>query len=918
MSLKVTEQERKRVKTTALVFCIIFIVSAILTGLFAVIMPKTKQIKAIGANNEDIRSIVTAHDDQTYFIQSANWLCEYDTLTDELIYEFNLTEAIKQKLAEKGDKVATASFSQVQVSAFFGKDGNNCYIARDSVGNVFKLKKNEQGKLYVCDDYCIIDFEVQTDASGKSVEVYTPKEYKGLDVIQYTDRLFALTIENNFFHVEEYDMSDLTKGVINKKFLWDLGLDEKDGYKEITAVKKQGTGVLAFYAHGDQIIFVKTGGGIIRMSTDLKDTTYNGGIEFFDDAKSAYEEAKKAEAEYIAVYNEAYINEMSSKIKGVVASKDPTNLENKKTASDIDNIASNYLSQDFGKRVALEDLTDLDVIYEHYAMSSQTRSSHKNAAKGKAEKAEKALESSKITVDWFKDYDESRMTLYVKEECFDDSCYSSFIPGGSIGGVVYAKKNNALYYANVGDNYLYTIEIEDLVKAKSGTSLTDESLSKKIENIYCEKGQTFNTFGNGLQYNTFANTLYITFDNKRDIQIVDLNDKNNYQVVAEYKGSYDMNSISGDINNKNNQVLHQVTKVDIKGTETPLLYVCSYNTNRFANKTLITTIFVIFCAIAIVTFFIGVWMVFSLRTEAGLKKVVFIAKDTKKNKFVYFALIFFIGMLLMFCYYEAIGAIAMAFFDYTEARPTWIWNNFANFIKIFNYEFFWKSVGNMIFFLVADIILSIVPPVIFAILLILIRNKVTSNWIRTLMFIPGIVPTMAGMMIWKTGIYGDTGILNQIYLFFGGKEPIQFFMNNDYGKWSLIFMGFPFVGGYLIFFGGMMNIPGEYHEAGKLEGLGTIKRFLKIDIPLIMPQIKYVFITTFIASVQNFARTQFVGSGSVETPVQNLYDFMTGTKGGTKDYGMSSAYATLIFIFLFIAIAINFKMQKQDSMGADL
>ena len=36
------------------------------------------------------------------------------------------------------------------------------------------------------------------------------------------------------------------------------------------------------------------------------------------------------------------------------------------------------------------------------------------------------------------------------------------------------------------------------------------------------------------------------------------------------------------------------------------------------------------------------------------------------------------------------------------------------------------------------------------------------------------------------------------------------------------------------------------------------------------------------------------------------------------NYGLSSAYATLIFVFLFAAVATNFKMQKKDAMGEDL
>ena len=582
MSLKVTEQERKRVKTTALVFCIIFIVSAALAGLFFGIMPKTKQIKSIGANNEEIRSIVTSHDGQTYFIQSANWLCEYDTLTDKPIFELNLTDAIKQTLANNGDEVVRNSLSQIQVSAFWGEEGNNCYVVRDSNGNIFKLKRNEQGNLYVCDDYDLIEYKVKTDKNGnpvldengKPVTVYTSKEILGLDVIKHTNQMFALITENNFFYIEEYDMGDLTKGAIKRKFLWDLGVGESDGYKEITAVKKQGTGVLAFYAHGDQLIFVKTGGGIIRVSKDMIDTRYNGGgIEFFEDARKAYERDEAAELEYRRIYNEAYILKIAEQLKSVAGSKEaPENVDSKK--AEIDALASGYIAQGFDKNVSLEDLVEFDTLYKGYAISASTVSKHKLNAKKTAEDAVEALER----LEWCKDYDARTMKMYVKEECIDDSCYASFIPGESvIGGMVYVKQNDALYYTNLSDGYLYTVDVDKLKTAWHGNTISE--LSIKVENIHCKAGQTFNSFGNGLCYNSFANTLYIRFDNKSDVQIVDLNDKNNYQVIGEYKGVNDMVYFLGD---KENTVMHALHQgVEIEGDQqVPCLYLSTIELNN--------------------------------------------------------------------------------------------------------------------------------------------------------------------------------------------------------------------------------------------------------------------------------------------------------------------------------------------------
>jgi ABC-type sugar transport system permease subunit len=372
--------------------------------------------------------------------------------------------------------------------------------------------------------------------------------------------------------------------------------------------------------------------------------------------------------------------------------------------------------------------------------------------------------------------------------------------------------------------------------------------------------------------------------------------------------------LSGDKDNKVTHVLRQVTNVDMHANTTNPLYACTYTPETFVQKGLTRLLFITFLVISVVLLTLTIWFFVATKNDRAMYKLKVIQKDFKKNKKIYLILSFFVFLLFMFCYYEAIGAISMSFFDYTREKPAWIWNNFGNYLRIFNQHDFWLSIKNMLFFLCSDLILGIIPPLVFAFLLVIIRNKTLSNWVRSLMFVPGIIPGMATMLIWREGIYGADGAFNQLIGLFG-KEPIAWLDNIDFARWSLIFMGFPFVGGYLIFYGGMMNIPSEYHEAGRLEGLGIVKQFISIDIPLIMPQIKYVFITIFISSVQNYARTYILGSSGTVTPVENMYRIMTGTQA---DYGMASAYATILFVFLFAAVATNFKMQRKDTMGEDL
>jgi ABC-type sugar transport system permease subunit len=229
-----------------------------------------------------------------------------------------------------------------------------------------------------------------------------------------------------------------------------------------------------------------------------------------------------------------------------------------------------------------------------------------------------------------------------------------------------------------------------------------------------------------------------------------------------------------------------------------------------------------------------------------------------------------------------------------------------------------KDFANMFIFLASDLFTALLPPLIFAFFLTIMRNKNYSALMRTLLFIPGIIPGVATTLLWREGIYGTSGVINTFVGFFTGENPkIKFLISPDsvaLVRTSLIMMGFPFVGSYLIFYGAMMNVPDSYYEAAEMDGITVIKRFVFIDVPLIFAQIKYVFIMTFIGSVQNFGRTYMTETADwgVKTPVHKMY-LLIKENG---NYGQASAYATILFIFLFFATMINLRVQTKDNQVA--
>ncbi len=394
--------------------------------------------------------------------------------------------------------------------------------------------------------------------------------------------------------------------------------------------------------------------------------------------------------------------------------------------------------------------------------------------------------------------------------------------------------------------------------------------------------------------------------------------------------AYDTLSAVTAVNVETNRVLYQantafyISSMTVTESGNRLLVVCSGNDRdnpdykellsvdiqlqgrRDLNHSLGTAFLVVGALLAVVCVFAALC---AFKSDFQSRFTVTV-RGMLRNWVVYLIVFGSLALLILFCYYPGISSMVLSFFDYTRDNPTMRFNNFENYIDIFTDAANVLAFRNMLIFLLSDIVIALVPPMVFAFCLSFMRNKKYSTFARIVLFLPTVLPGIATLLIWTQGIYGVDGVLNLLLRTVTGNADKTVLFLEDYGILSLIFMGFPFVGSYLIFYGALMNVPSSYYEAAELDGCSVFKRIFRIDIPMISPQIKYVFILAFIQSVQNFGRVLITTGGQFGTqiPIVLMYRKLQG-----GDYGMSSAYATLMFLILIVATVFNMKIQTADA-----
>lgn len=270
--------------------------------------------------------------------------------------------------------------------------------------------------------------------------------------------------------------------------------------------------------------------------------------------------------------------------------------------------------------------------------------------------------------------------------------------------------------------------------------------------------------------------------------------------------------------------------------------------------------------------------------------------------------------LIVFCYYPAFSGIYHSFFNW-DANGTANFVGLKNFTDLFSDAMFVNSIPNMFKLMVPRLAISIIVPFIMAELIFFIASPKSQHFYRVACLLPMLAPGVVGTLVWKYVYDPSDGLavaVGRLLGFIGKNQNIDWLGDPKLVIGSIIFMGFPWVGGtaVLIYLSGLMNIAGEIKEAALLDGASTLKRIYLIDIPLLMGQIRYFLIFGIIGGFQDYG-VQIIltqGGPGFATYVPGYYMFKSAFTFGKMGY--ASAIGTMMFIAIFILTLLSLKFLK--------
>lgn len=253
--------------------------------------------------------------------------------------------------------------------------------------------------------------------------------------------------------------------------------------------------------------------------------------------------------------------------------------------------------------------------------------------------------------------------------------------------------------------------------------------------------------------------------------------------------------------------------------------------------------------------------------------------------------------LLVFAAYPFLASIYYSLNDYNVIQPPY-WTGLQNYQSLLSDPLFWLSLANTAIYSAVSIPLGLVFGLGLALLL---RQKLRSiGFFRALVYLPSIVPTVAGTILWLWILNPQYGVIDNALGALGITGP-DWINDPVWTKPALILMSLWGVGPTaIIFLAGLQDIPESLYEAAEIDGAGRLASFRHVTLPLVTPTLFFNLILGIIGALQVFNQPFIFGGngGGPENSILMYVVYIYQTAFRDFQMGYASALALVLFVVI--------------------
>jgi raffinose/stachyose/melibiose transport system permease protein len=253
----------------------------------------------------------------------------------------------------------------------------------------------------------------------------------------------------------------------------------------------------------------------------------------------------------------------------------------------------------------------------------------------------------------------------------------------------------------------------------------------------------------------------------------------------------------------------------------------------------------------------------------------------------------------VFSYYPAVRSLIGGFYQWNGFSPP-TYAGVSQFKEYVQSPTFGTEAKNLAILVGGSVLITLVSQFTAAEIVSHLPRR-ASSVAKYLLVLPIVLPPLVLIEVWAYLFQPGSGLLDKVFNAVGLPQS-TWLADPHVALVSILLVGFPWISnlGFLIFLGGLQNLPKDVLDAGRLDGMSAMRRVFAVDIPLLMPQFRIVVILSGIFAVQNFIPILLLTNGGpgTATLVPGLDMYQSAFSNDQYGYGM--AIGTLLFAVMLV------------------
>ncbi|MHA4816137.1 carbohydrate ABC transporter permease [Streptomyces aculeolatus] len=267
--------------------------------------------------------------------------------------------------------------------------------------------------------------------------------------------------------------------------------------------------------------------------------------------------------------------------------------------------------------------------------------------------------------------------------------------------------------------------------------------------------------------------------------------------------------------------------------------------------------------------------------------------------------------IAVFTVVPIVGSVVLSFFHW-DVIDSPRYAGTANYREAFTDSTVLVSFRNTLLFMVFAVGLQLLLALVLAIAV----DGRMPGWLRSAFrsafFFPLILSAASVSVVMKYLFNQDFGVVNWL-LGHVGVAPVPWLTSENSAMAAVVlaYVWQQFGFSFLLFVGGLNNIPREIHEAAALDGATGLRRHLGVTLPLLSPTLLVASVVGIINALQVFEQPYVLTDGGPGDSTRTVVMVIYQTAFEQLRFGEASAVGVLLFALILAVTALQFRLSRR-------